>query len=91
MNPPIGFDHPSPPGDGSWPLEDADGDGSSRPHLRDLVALLALPALWKEKDPRRIAADLVEVLATLLRLDCAFVRAGDAVDVAALGHHREQG
>ena len=33
----------------------AEESGVSRNHLRDLVALLALPALWKEKDQQRIA------------------------------------
>jgi PAS domain S-box-containing protein len=57
--------------------EGADESVASRSHLRDLVALLALPALWKEKDPERIAGDLLDVLVGLLRLDCAFVRLTD--------------
>jgi PAS domain S-box-containing protein len=52
----------------------AEESGVSRNHLRDLVALLALPALWKEKDQQRIAGDLVDLLVSLLRLDYAFVR-----------------
>jgi hypothetical protein len=39
----------------------AEEGGVSRNHLRDLVALLALPALWKEKDQQRIAGDLVDL------------------------------
>jgi PAS domain S-box-containing protein len=47
---------------------------TSRIQLRDLVALLALPALWKEKDQNQIAHDLLKVVASLLRPDCACVR-----------------
>ena len=56
---------------GGGPAEER---AAPRSHLRDLVALLALPALWKEKDQERIASDLLDVLVSLLRLDCAFVR-----------------
>src|SRR6267378_1875770 len=58
--------------------EAAEERGVSRGHVRDLVALLALPALWKDKDQEWIASDLLDVLVSHLRLDCAFVRLTEA-------------
>jgi len=49
---------------------------AARVHPRDLVALLGLPLLWKDKDPGEIARGLVEVVDRLLQPDCAFVRMG---------------
>jgi len=43
-------------------------------HSRDLLALLALPLLWKEKQPGQIARGLVEVVDSLLQPDCVYVR-----------------
>ncbi|HEY4770695.1 MAG TPA: hypothetical protein VIH51_08720, partial [Myxococcales bacterium] len=43
-------------------------------HPRDLVALLALPLLWKEKHPDQIARGLLEVIDSLLQPDCAYVQ-----------------
>src|ERR1700674_5084983 len=55
--------------------KEVDGETSAlRAQLRDLVVVLALPALWRDRDPARIASDLLEVLASLLRLESAFVR-----------------
>jgi len=47
---------------------------AARVHPRDLVALLALPLLWKEKHPDQIARGLLEVIDSLLQPDCAYVR-----------------
>ena len=44
--------------------------------LNDLVSLLALPALWRGRDPPQIAKTLVEVLLGSLRLDLVYVRLG---------------
>lgn len=41
-----------------------------------MVTLLALPALWRTRDPEQIAADLVDVLSSMLRLDFVHLRAG---------------
>lgn len=41
--------------------------------LRDLTALLALPALWKGRDRDAILSGLVDVLSSLLRLDLTYV------------------
>ncbi len=74
-----------PPGEAER-REAADEGGVSRGQVRDLVALLALPALWKEKDQEWIASDLLDVLVSLLRLDCAFVRLTDAGAGQTLEH-----
>jgi DNA-binding NarL/FixJ family response regulator len=55
------------------------GDGiealaTSHHSLRDLAALLALPALWVDHEPTYIVAGLLGVLFGVLRLDCAYVR-----------------
>ena len=55
-----------------------------RARLRNLTALLALPVLWKEKHPERIAGDLLEVVTSLLRLECAYVRVSGPVGAPAL-------
>jgi signal transduction histidine kinase len=44
-------------------------------HLRDLAALLALPRVWRGRHPTHIAANLLDVLVSLLRLDVAYVQA----------------
>src|ERR1700730_15335825 len=46
--------------------------------LRDLVALSAVPSAWVGQESRTIAADLADLLATLLNLDFAFVRLRDS-------------
>jgi PAS domain S-box-containing protein len=46
--------------------------------LRDLIALSAVPSLWVGREPRAIAADLVDLLVALLNLDFAFVRLSDS-------------
>ena len=45
--------------------------------LRDLVALLALPAVWSGRDAPHIAEALLDVLLSMLRLDLALLRATD--------------
>jgi len=55
-----------------------------RAQLRNLTALLALPILWKEKHPERIAGDLLEVVTSLLRLECAYVRLSGPFGAPAL-------
>ncbi len=47
---------------------------AARVHPRDLLALLALPLLWKEKHPDEIARGLLEVIDRLLQPDCVYVR-----------------
>ena len=70
---------PTDPNRSSVPLEKA---------LRDLVALSAVPSLWVGREPRDIAADLVDLLAALLNLDFAFVRLCDSDGGAAVAIER---
>ena len=51
--------------------------------LRDLVALSAVPSVWVGRESRAIAADLADLLATLLNLDFAFVHLRDSDGGAA--------
>jgi DNA-binding NarL/FixJ family response regulator len=44
----------------------------------DVSALLALPALWVDREPREIANGLLSVLFGVLRLDSAYARLADA-------------
>jgi signal transduction histidine kinase len=50
----------------------SDAIGASAP-IRDLAALLALPRLWRDREPSFIAQGLLDVLVSLLRLDTAYV------------------
>jgi len=50
----------------------------ARRWTRDVSALLALPVLWVDHDPREIASGLLSVLSGMLQLDSAYVRFADA-------------
>jgi PAS domain S-box-containing protein len=52
--------------------------------LRDLVALSAVSSLWVGREPRAIAADLVDLLEAVANLDFAFVRLCDSDGSAAV-------
>ena len=52
----------------------------SRRWLRDLGALLALPAMWVDHEPIEIATGLLSVLFSVLRLDGAYARFDDLED-----------
>ncbi len=72
------------------------GDGteflaSSRPGLRDLAALLTLPALWVDHDPAYIIAGLLSVLFGVLRPESGYVRFDDPAGGPALELWRPQG
>jgi signal transduction histidine kinase/CheY-like chemotaxis protein len=45
-----------------------------RAHVRDLVALLALPLLWREREPADICSSLAGTLRRLVRVELAYVR-----------------
>lgn len=51
--------------------------GDAHRWLRDMSALLALPALWVDHEPREIATGLLSVLFSVLRLDGAYARFED--------------
>ena len=71
------------PGD-DLPGDDVPGDdllaADTRRWLRDLSALLALPALWVDHEPREIATGLLSVLFGVLQLDGAYARFDDGDD-----------
>lgn len=46
--------------------------------LNDLIAVLALPAIWNNHEPSKIVSTLLEALVSMLRLDFAYVRLADA-------------
>jgi len=48
-----------------------------RSQLRDLIAILALPAVWSGRDAADIQGAVLEVLSSMLRLDLAYIRAAD--------------
>ena len=60
------------------PTDTPRSDLALQKSLRDLIALSAVPSLWVGREPRAIAADLVDLLAGLLNLDFAFVCLGDS-------------
>src|SRR3954452_14753945 len=63
---------------GKTEIEDGpDALMASRRGLRDLAALLALPAMWVDHDPADIAAGLIGVLFSMLGLECAYARFND--------------
>src|SRR5258708_10809263 len=58
---------------------DPDPNGPDLPRvLRDLAALCAVSSRWVGRESQAIAADLADLLATLLNLDFAFVRLCDS-------------
>src|SRR6202047_3225320 len=52
--------------------------------IRDLVAVSIVPAVWAGREPRAIAAGLVDVLVNALYLDFTFVRLCDPTGGAAV-------
>jgi signal transduction histidine kinase len=53
---------------------DANDVAALRRQVRDLAALLALPALWRTAEPGEILSSLPEAVAGLLRADVVYVR-----------------
>src|SRR6266850_569341 len=50
-----------------------------RRQLRDLIAILALPAVWSGRDAADIREAVLEALSSMLRLDLAYIRVADRV------------
>lgn len=69
---------------------DADLRAAQR-SLRDLAALLALPAMWLGHEPADIATDLLRVLVSILRLESAYVCFADPAGGPALERWRPVG
>jgi DNA-binding NarL/FixJ family response regulator len=74
-------------------LHDRDlGDpAETKRSLRDMGALLALPALWVDHEPAEIATGLLSVLFGVLRLDGAYVCFNDPDGGSALEEWRPSG
>lgn len=67
------------------------GSADAQRWTEDASALLALPALWVDREPREIASGLLGVLAGMLRLDSAYARFTDAAGDPALEVWRPAG
>ncbi len=48
-----------------------------RSQFRDLIAILALPAVWSGRDAADIREAVLEALSSMLRLDLAYIRVAD--------------
>jgi DNA-binding CsgD family transcriptional regulator/tetratricopeptide (TPR) repeat protein len=59
--------------------------------LRDVTAATALPALWSGREPGYIVGGLLDVLTSLLHLDCAYARFDDPAGGPAIEDWRPQG
>ena len=62
-----------------------------RSQLRDLIAILALPAVWSGRDAADIPEAVLEGLSSMLRLDLAYIRAADPTGSSPLETARVQG
>ena len=62
-----------------------------RSQLRDLIAILALPAVWSGRDAADMPEAVLEVLSSMLRLDLAYIRAADPAGSGPLETARVQG
>src|SRR2546430_5075584 len=62
-----------------------------RSQLRDLIAILALPAVWSGRDAADIPEAVLEVLSSMLRLDLAYIRAADQAGSGPLETVRVRG
>src|SRR3989442_3145051 len=62
-----------------------------RGQLRDLIAILALPALWSGRGAADIPEAMLEVLSSMLRLDLAYIRAADPAGSGTVETARVQG
>jgi signal transduction histidine kinase len=51
-----------------------------RRQVRDMAALLALPAMWRSAEPVQVVSSLAEVVVGLLRVDVAYARCVDPAE-----------
>lgn len=68
---------PVPSGETSVKKTRDDEKAALRRHVRDLTALLELPALWNGRQSGDIAESLLDVMVRMLRLDVAYLRLDD--------------
>src|SRR5258706_2677321 len=52
--------------------------------INDLISVLALPAIWTGREPSEILSTLLDVLLRMLRLDFAYARVSNSIDVAPI-------
>ena len=64
---------------------------SLRRDLRDVVAVLSLPLMWRGRTPHQIAENLADVLVSLLRLDFLHLRIAEAASGQPLEQTRQHG
>jgi PAS domain S-box-containing protein len=62
-----------------------------RSQLRDLIGILALPAVWSGRDAADIREAVLEALSSMLRLDLAYIRVADAGGSGPVETARVQG
>ncbi len=62
-----------------------------RSQFRDLIAILALPAVWSGRDAVDIPEAVLEALSSMLRLDLAYIRAADPAGSGPVETARVQG
>jgi PAS domain S-box-containing protein len=62
-----------------------------RSQLCDLIAILALSAVWRGRDAADIREAVLEALSSMLRLDLAYIRAADPAGSVPLEAARVQG
>src|SRR5260370_30223479 len=68
------------------------GDSTTlRSQLRDLTAILALPAVWSGRDGADIREAVLEVVSSMLRLDLAYIRVADSAGSCPLETARVHG
>jgi len=61
--------------------------------INDLISVLALPAIWSGSESSQVLGTLLDVLLTMLRLDFAYARLGNAsdgppIEVVRSGHRQ---
>src|SRR5258705_6568798 len=59
--------------------------------LRDLIATLALPAVWSGRDAADIREAVLEALSSMLRLDLAYIPAADHAGIGPVEKAHVQG
>lgn len=69
----------------------SDALAASRRTLRDMAALLALPAIWVDYEEADIASALLGVLFSILRLESSYVRFDDPAGEPAIERWRPDG
>src|SRR5438128_6376338 len=72
-------------------LEPARDTATLRSQLRDLIAILALPAVWSGRDAADIPEAVLEAMSSMLRLDLAYIRVADPAGSGPLETVRVQG